>query len=85
LSFYAGLGVTYTRITDQRMPGYALAGSSVSPAIQAGASFALTDSLLLTGGLQASFPRNELTQDGAGRGTLTLSPVTFSFGVGWTF
>lgn len=85
LRLFAGLGVAYTRFSEQKMPGYALAGSSVSPAVQAGASFALTDSLQLTGGLQVSFPRTELTQDGAGRGTLTLAPVTFSLGVGWSF
>jgi len=85
MSLYAGVGVTYTRFSDQKMPGYALSGSSVSPAVQAGATFALTDSLQLTGGLQASFPRAELTQNGAGLGTLTLAPVTFTLGVGWSF
>ncbi len=85
LRLFAGIGVTYTRINGQDLPGYALEGSSISPAVQAGATFTLTDSLLLTGGLTATFPRNELTQDGAGRGTLTLSPVIFHLGLGWSF
>jgi outer membrane protein W len=85
LHLFAGVGVTYTRLTEQNLPGYSLESSSVSPAVQAGATFAVTESLLLTGGLSASFPRNELRQDGAGLGTLTLSPVTFHIGVGWSF
>lgn len=85
LRLFAGAGVAYTRISGQDLPGYSLEGSSISPAVQAGATFALTESLLLTGGLTATFPRNELAQDGAGRGTLKLSPVAFHFGLGWSF
>jgi len=84
-SLYAGLGVSYTRFSEQIMPGYSLSGSSTSPAIQAGVTFALTDSLQLTGGLQATFQRAELKQGGAGLGTLTQAPVTFTFGLGWSF
>lgn len=85
LRMYAGAGVTYSRMTDQELPGYSLASVSFSPAIQAGASYAVTEALVLTGGLTVSFPRNELKQGGSGLGTLTLSPVTFSLGVGFAF
>ena len=82
---YAGAGIAYTRITQQAMPGYALEDSSVSPVLQAGASFAVTDALVLTGGVAANFTRNQLSQAGNSLGTVKLSPVTFSLGVGFAF
>jgi outer membrane protein W len=85
LRMYAGVGVTYSRMSDQDLPGYSLSGTSISPAVQAGLSYAVTDAIVLTGGVAASFPRNELKQEGSGLGTLTLSPVTFTIGVGFSF
>jgi outer membrane protein W len=85
LRLYAGLGIAYSRITSQDMPGYSLASDSISPTIQTGATYALTDSLQLTGGLTVNFPRNELKQGSTELGTLKLSPVAFSIGVGWSF
>jgi outer membrane protein W len=82
---YAGAGAAYNRITQQQMPGYSLSGGSVSPVLQAGANFRLTDAMVLTGGLTVNFTRNQLYQDGALQGTVKLSPVTFGLAVGYAF
>ncbi len=82
---YAGLGAAYTRLTDQQMPGYSLSTSSISPLLQAGFSYHVTEALLLTGGLAVNFARNRLEQNGKNLGTVQLSPVSFSLGVGYAF
>jgi outer membrane protein W len=82
---YAGAGVAYNIVTEQDMPGYSLSGTSVSPLLQAGFSFSLTEALVLTGGLTANFTRNQLDQGGDNLGTVQLSPVTFSLGLGYAF
>ena len=82
---YAGAGAAYNRITQQQMPGYSLSSGSVSPVLQAGANFRLTDAMVLTGGLTVNFTRNQLYQDGALQGTVKLSPVTFGLAVGYAF
>jgi outer membrane protein W len=82
---YAGLGAAYTRLTDQQMPGYSLSTSSISPLLQAGFSYHVTEALLLTGGLAVNFARNRLEQNGTNLGTVQLSPVSFSLGVGYAF
>jgi len=82
---YAGAGVAYNRITEQELPGYTLSGTSFSPVLQAGASFPVTDALVLTGGLAVNFTRNQLSQGGTTLGTVKLSPVTFSLGLGYAF
>jgi outer membrane protein W len=82
---YAGLGVAYSRITNQQMPGYALSSDSVSPLVQAGVDYAVTDALVLTAGLSVNFMRNQLSKDGALQGTVKLSPVAFSLGLGFAF
>jgi len=82
---YAGAGVAYSRIAQQDLPGYTLSSTSISPVLQAGATFALSDSLFLTGGLAANFVRNQLSQDGTTLGTVKLAPVTFSLGLGYAF
>ena len=68
-----------------QMPGYSLSSGSVSPVLQAGANFRLTDAMVLTGGLTVNFTRNQLYQDGALQGTVKLSPVTFGLAVGYAF
>jgi outer membrane protein W len=85
LRMYAGLGVAYTRMSSIEMPGYTLSGTTIGPVAQAGFSYALADSLVLTGGLTAGFPRNQLGQDGTNLGTVQLSPATFSLGLGFAF
>jgi len=82
---YAGAGIAYNRITQQDMPGYSLSGDSVSPVLQAGANFRLTDAMVLTGGLSVNFTRNQLYKDGVLQGTVKLSPVTFGLAVGYAF
>jgi outer membrane protein W len=85
LRMYAGAGVSYTWLTNQDLPGYSLSGGSVSPVLQAGAAYPLTDALVLNGGLSVNFARHRLTQDGTTLGTVKLSPVTFSLGLGYAF
>ena len=82
---YAGVGAAYTRVTEQQMPGYSLSGTTVSPVLQAGASYAITDSLVLTGGLSVNFMRNQLEQNGTNLGTVQLTPLGFSIGLGLAF
>ena len=84
LNAYAGLGVSYSHIAEQDMPGYTLSSSSFSPALQAGASIDLGSRLVLTGGLSVSFPRHQLSEAGM-PGTVKLSPVAFSLGLGFSF
>jgi outer membrane protein W len=82
---YAGLGAAYNIVNEEDMPGYDLSGSSVSPVLQAGFTYAITNALMLTGGLSANFTRNQLAQGGVNQGTVQLSPVTFSLGLGYAF
>jgi outer membrane protein W len=85
LRMYIGAGVAYSRLAQQDLPGYTMSSTSVSPVLQAGASLALSDSLVLTGGLATNFVRNQLSQDGTTLGTVKLAPVTFSLGLGYAF
>ena len=85
LRMYAGAGVAFNRIPQQDLPGYSLSNSSISPVLQAGVSYALTNALVITGGLSANFTRNQLSQNGATLGTVQLSPATFSLGLGFAF
>jgi outer membrane protein W len=85
LRMYAGAGIAYSRITGQDMPGYSLSRDSVSPVLQAGANFRLTDAMVLTGGMTVNFARHQLYQDGVLQGTVKLYPVTFGLAVGYAF
>jgi outer membrane protein W len=85
LRMFAGAGFTYNRLTNQNLPGYSLSSPTLSPALQAGAVFALTDALVVTGGLTVSFTRTQLEQNGATLGTVTLTPALFSVGLGFAF
>lgn len=82
---YAGMGAAYTRVTEQQMPGYSLSGSTISPVLQAGASYAITDALVLTGGVSVNFMRNQLEQNGTNLGTVQLTPLSFGIGLGLAF
>jgi len=82
---YAGLGAAYNAVSNQDLPGYSLSSTGISPVLQAGVSYALTDALVITGGLSANFTRNQLSQNGATLGTVQLSPATFSLGLGFAF
>jgi len=82
---YAGAGIAYNRITQQDLPGYSLSSGGLSPVLQAGANFRLTDAMVLTGGLSVNFARNQLYKDGVLQGTVKLAPVTFSLAVGYAF
>lgn len=82
---YAGLGAAYNIVNEEDMPGYDLSGPSVNPVLQAGFTYAITNALMLTGGLSANFTRNQLAQGGVNQGTVQLSPVTFSLGLGYAF
>jgi outer membrane protein W len=85
LRLYAGLGVAYTHLSGIELPGYTLSESTVGPVAQAGFSYPLADALVLTGGMSAGFPRNQLGRDGTNLGTVQLAPVTFSLGIGFAF
>lgn len=82
---YAGAGVAYNIVTQQEMTGYSLSDSGISPVLQAGVSYAVTEALVLTGGLTVNFTRNQLEQAGTNLGTVQLSPVSFSLGLGYAF
>jgi len=85
LRAYGGIGAAYNTITDQRMPGYSLSGTSISPLIQVGASYPITPALVMTAGMSVNFTRNQLSQEGANLGTVQLSPLTFSMAIGYAF
>lgn len=85
LRMYAGLGAAYNRVSNPQMPGYALERTHFAPVVQAGVDFAVSESVVITAGLGANFSRNRLTQNGAGLGTVQLSPVAFSLGIGLAF
>jgi outer membrane protein W len=53
--------------------------------LQAGASYAITDALVLTAGLSVNFMRNQLEQNGTNLGTVQLTPLGFSIGLGLAF
>jgi outer membrane protein W len=82
---YAGFGATYSRVSNQQLAGYSLSKTSIAPALRAGVDLAVTDALVLTGGVSVNFTRNQLSQDGTNLGTVQLSPVTFSVGLGFAF
>lgn len=82
---YAGLGVAYNRLSEEDLPDYELSKTSVSPFLQAGFTYAIGHALMLTGGVSANFTRNQLAQGGTNLGTVQLSPVTFSLGLGYAF
>lgn len=85
LRTYAGVGAAYNIVTEQDLPGYDLSRTSLSPLLQAGFTYPITHGLMLTGGVSANFTRNQLSQAGTNLGTVQLSPVTFSLGVGYAF
>jgi palmitoyl transferase len=85
LRMYAGAGVGFNRIPQQDLPGYSLSNSSISPVLQAGASYPLTNALVLTAGLAANFARFQLTEGETTLGTVKPSPVSFSLGLGYAF
>lgn len=85
LRMFAGVGGTYNRLTKQDLPGYSLTSPKLSPALQAGASYPLTDALILTGGMTVSFTRTQLEQNGTTLGTVKLTPAIFSLGLGFAF
>ncbi len=85
LRMFAGAGAAYNRLTRQELPGYSLSSPKFSPILQAGASFPLTDALLLTGGMTVSFTRTQLEQDGTTLGTVKLTPAVFYLGLGLAF
>jgi len=85
LRMYAGAGFAYNQLAQRNLPGYTLESSSISPVLQAGAAYPLTDALMLTGGLTVNFPRNRLAQGETTLGTVKLSPVSFSLGLGYAF
>jgi outer membrane protein W len=85
LRMYAGAGAAYNKLAKQDLPGYALSSGTISPVLQAGASFPLTDALVLTGGMTVSFTRAHLEQDGTTLGTVKLTPAIFSLGLGYAF
>jgi outer membrane protein W len=82
---YAGAGIAYNRAAQQDLPGYALSSSSLSPVLQAGATYPLTDALILNAGLNVNFARHQLTKGETTLGTVKPSAVSFSLGLGYAF
>ena len=82
---YAGAGVAFNRIPQQDLPGYSLSNSSISPVLQAGASYPLTNALVVNAGLAANFARFQLVAGETTLGTVKPSPVSFSLGLGYAF
>lgn len=85
LRMYAGAGIAYNRAAQQDLPGYALSSSSLSPVLQAGATYPLTDALILNAGLNVNFARHQLTKGETTLGTVKPSAVSFSLGLGYAF
>jgi outer membrane protein W len=85
LRMYAGAGVAYNRTPQQDLPGYSLSTSSISPALQAGATYPVTDALVSSVGLSVNFARLTLSQDGTSLGSVKPSAVSFGVGLGYAF
>ena len=85
LRMYTGAGVAYNRAAQQDLPGYSLSRSSLSPVLQAGATYPLTDALILNAGLNVNFARHQLTEGETTLGTVKPSAVSFSLGLGYAF
>jgi len=85
LRMYAGAGIAYNRAAQQELPGYSLSSSSLSPVLQAGATYPLTEALMLNAGLNVNFARHQLTEGETTLGTVKPSAVYFSLGLGYAF
>lgn len=85
LRMYAGAGVAYNRIPQQDLPGYSLSNGSISPALQAGATFPVIDALVSSVGLSVNFARLQLSESGTTLGTVKPGAVSFSLGLGYAF
>jgi outer membrane protein W len=85
LRMYAGAGIAYNRAARQDLPGYSLSNSSISPVLQAGATYPLAEALIFNAGLNVNFARHQLTEGETTLGTVKPSAVSFSLGLGYAF
>lgn len=85
-SIYAGLGVGYFRADKFQMdPRWTMRRNTFSPIIQAGATWALSKHVHLTGGMDLGFPRFRSSNSDRSSFSMRPSPVTFKLDLGIAF
>jgi hypothetical protein len=85
LSLYAGVGGGLYRLDNLKLEnGWSTKKNAVSLVIQSGATYAVTQSITLEGGLELGFPRFKSTHEGDSF-SMRPSPATFKVSVGYAF
>lgn len=82
---YAGLGGGYWRLNNLQMdPGWSTKKSAISYVIQAGATYAISKNLQVSGNWEMSFPRFRSHHENSSF-SMRPSPSTFKLTLGWAF
>ncbi|MEG1831797.1 MAG: hypothetical protein RR240_00480 [Burkholderiaceae bacterium] len=82
LRLHAGLGLGYWRVENPELGASSLEQTAFAPLVQAGATWALTRNVHLTGGLTMGFPRLDLSRPGEDTAAIKPSPANFNLGLG---
>ncbi|MEF9943248.1 MAG: hypothetical protein RR758_03585, partial [Burkholderiaceae bacterium] len=82
LRLHAGLGLGYWRVENPELGASSLEQTAFAPLVQAGATWALTRNVHLTGGLTMGFPRLDLSRPGHDTTAIKPSPANFNLGLG---
>lgn len=85
LRFHAGAGVGYWSVQNAELGANSLERSSFGPLVQAGATWAVSRDLHVTGGLTMGFPRFDLSRPGETTAAINPAPASFHIGIGYAW
>lgn len=85
LRLHAGAGLAYWSVQNAELGANTLERSAFAPLVQAGATWAITRNVQLTGGMTVGFPRLDLSRPGEDTAAIKPSPVNFHLGLGYAW